>query len=245
MNGYFADMQRVRGEQRHPNPDFHDGMETLIQQRRDNVRGLADQVGTSEAGIEVARGITRGLSPSGGTDAAHRKGRSRQQSAARDPRSLRRTYGGFIKNVLPQLAASIGARWQPARSGTTRSLTGFTPRAETTGMDDADVQDESQIVDWNPVNQALFDERFDWGTRPPSTREVLYAQEDLWVLGTLIDIIRRTNRDAPTRSQAAVKEIDFIQIAKDVTVPRFQVLRPAPLTSEEAERRRSGQRPLG
>ena len=66
---------------------------------------------------------------------------------------------------------------------------------------------------------------------------MLYAQEDLWVLTTLIEIIQRTNGDAMIRSQAAIKAIDFIQIGKDVTPPSqqgFNVVKPAPLGDPDA-----------
>ena len=227
----------VSGEQRHPNQDFHDGMETLIAAAsRERAIGLADEMGTPEAGTEVARVPAGGLPPSGGTDAAHRKGRSRKQPTATDP--------GFAAANLRWLhqerAAATGRQYRLALATRTGAAggglcQGFGPTSEQPGGGRAGRA--GRIAD-RPLGsrqtRPCSIKRFDWGTRPPSTREVLYAQEDLWVLNTLIDIIRRTNRDALTRSQAAVKEIDFIQIAKDVEVPSFRVLRPAPLTSEEA-----------
>jgi hypothetical protein len=92
-------------------------------------------------------------------------------------------------------------------------------------------------VQWDPENQALLEKRFDWGSYAPTTLEVLYAQEDLWVLTTLIEIVERTNGNAMIRSQAAVKAIDFIQIGKDVDPPSrqgFSVVRPQPLGDADA-----------
>lgn len=237
VDGYKRQMDDVIGKARHPNRDFHEGMENLIQQRRENVREAwqtkwerqkqelkwPDELPAEfRQQVEQMRPIEKvnpELNP--------------QQEI---PASLRRTYGGFIKNELPKLATSIGSEWRPQRVGGGRALQSFgsPSRRGESRNEEGDVLDESQIVAWNPANQGLFDQRFDWGTRPPSTREVLYAQEDLWVLSTVIDIIRRTNRDAPTRSQAAVKEIDFIQLANNVDPPSFKVLRPGPVVGQRS-----------
>lgn len=198
VQGYLSQMQSVSGEQNHPNPDYHQGMETLIQQRRENVRAAwqtkwerqkQELKWPEQLPAEFRRQVEQ-MRPIEKVDPEN-------NPQHEIPASLRRTYGGFIKNVLPELAASIGSRWQP-QTGGRRSLRGFDRRSggNTPGDDDA-AQDESQIVLWNPANQGLFDQQFNWGTRPPTTRQVLYAQEDLWVLSTLIDIVRRTNRDAP------------------------------------------------
>jgi hypothetical protein len=79
--------------------------------------------------------------------------------------------------------------------------------------------------------------RFDWGDAAPTTKEVLYAQEDLWVLSTLIDIIKRTNGDAVTNSQAKVKAIEFINIGKNVAPPSrqsFRVMMLQPFEPDDA-----------
>lgn len=230
VEGYSSKLRSVTGQTNHPNKDYHDGMTTMIEQRRDNVRTAwqtkwerqKQELKWPEELPEDFRRQVDQLRPIENVDLE----KNREQDI---PASLRRTYGAFIRNMLPKLAASIGARWQPERTGAAGTPQGFTADTapSTDAADDSERQEESQVVTWNPRNQALFDQRFDWKNVPPTTHEVLYAQEDLWVLANLIDVIRRTNQDAPTRSQAVVKEIEFIQIAKDVQVPSFKVLRPA------------------
>ena len=88
--------------------------------------------------------------------------------------------------------------------------------------------------------------RFSW-TGAPTTKEVLYAQEDLWVLMNLIDIIKRTNGDAIVRSQTPIKEIQDIQLGKDVVPPSkldYKVVRPASLPVEGEEAPADGQAPV-
>lgn len=48
----------------------------------------------------------------------------------------------------------------------------------------------------------------------PELLEILYAQEDLWVLRAVMKVIQRTNEGASTRFKAGVKEIEFIKIGK-------------------------------
>jgi hypothetical protein len=54
------------------------------------------------------------------------------------------------------------------------------------------------------------------GPRPPNLLEILYAQEDFWVLKALMEVISRTNKGATGQFNAAIKEIEFIRFGKDV-----------------------------
>ncbi|MCI0360767.1 MAG: hypothetical protein L0211_20000 [Planctomycetaceae bacterium] len=78
------------------------------------------------------------------------------------------------------------------------------------------VEDKS-VVRWAPENQQqLLTTHFGFVSREiaPTTLEVLYAQEDLWVLQNIMDIIRAANDQAVARHEAAIKEIDFIRIGR-------------------------------
>jgi hypothetical protein len=78
------------------------------------------------------------------------------------------------------------------------------------------VEDKS-IVTWATDNQQqLLNTHFGFVARetPPSTLEVLYAQEDLWVLQNIMDIIRDANDKAIARHEAAIKHIDFVRIGR-------------------------------
>lgn len=107
------------------------------------------------------------------------------------------------------------------------------------GMDEP-VAEESLVL-WNPANQAeLVQRHFQWndvampmsvgpGTRraeyggstasgegrPPKILEILYAQEDLWVLQAVLKVIARANEGATGRFNAAIKEIEFIRLGQD------------------------------
>ena len=227
VDGYISRMQGVTSTNQHPNEAFHTGMEDLIAARRANVREAWEMKWERQK-----KQLTwpQELPP----DFRRRVDQMRPIEKV-DPnkddiqRGLLAAYGDYIGNELPRLSAEIGAVWAPAQQR--RGGGSFLRRREVATP--SDEVDESQIVVWNPENQALIKERFDWGSSAPTTFEVLYAQEDLWVLASLIDIIKKTNAGARTRSQARVKQIDFIQIAQDVQDPGFSVVVPKPLGLEE------------
>jgi hypothetical protein len=77
------------------------------------------------------------------------------------------------------------------------------------GLRSAD--DSPIVVEWNSSNQAALQATsMNWTS--PTTLQVLYAQEDLWVLRALMLIIKATNGDADAQYNAAVKEIQSIEL---------------------------------
>ena len=42
---------------------------------------------------------------------------------------------------------------------------------------------------WNNSNQADIARRYDWTRGIPTTQQILYAQEDFWVIDALLDIM--------------------------------------------------------
>ncbi len=84
------------------------------------------------------------------------------------------------------------------------------------------------IVAWDPSDQArLQSTRFDWRSMPggrPRTLDILYAQENLWVMQALMRIVAATNEGATARYNAIVKDIKYIQMGREVgpTISRIQ-----------------------
>ena len=125
--------------------------------------------------------------------------------------SHRQTYRNYIEKELPQLAELAGARW----------VVGFGDNR--TGGVVRRGEQENTLVVWNPENQLnIRKKHFEWSGRgtggrsdgTPTTLEILYAQEDLWVLRHLMQIIDRTNIGATTRHSAAIRKIISIDIGK-------------------------------
>lgn len=64
---------------------------------------------------------------------------------------------------------------------------------------------------WSTENQKRIYASFDWA-RPPTTRKVLLAQEELWVYGLLCDVVARMNKPASGPHNAAIAAIDELSV---------------------------------
>jgi hypothetical protein len=124
----------------------------------------------------------------------------------------RENYRQYVWDELPNLAKLAGAAWVISSD-------------DKGGVEGNAVDKQATtIVSWSPESQkTIFQKHFQWPSGTPSTLEILYAQEDLWVLRHLMQIIARTNEGATTRHSAAIRKILNIKIGKqavysDVTV---------------------------
>lgn len=66
-------------------------------------------------------------------------------------------------------------------------------------------------VQWNPTDQQRLYTSFNW-EKPPSTTQVLLAQEELWVYGVLADTIARANKSAAGPFNAAIPVVESILV---------------------------------
>ena len=114
----------------------------------------------------------------------------------------RNTYRDYIKLVFPEMAKTIGAKWT--------AETAANPNANSASINLNDVP----IVDWPAASQEeLMGSICYWANQkdPPTTLQICYAQEDLWILEGILRIIAATNRGSRANFQATIKEIEFIR----------------------------------
>jgi hypothetical protein len=138
---------------------------------------------------------------------------------------LRQLYRNYIELEFPKLADMIGAKWK-AVSNQSNAADFSNPGGETDtasgtpmllGPDGQPIAFDDSVVHWAVENQQeLLLGHFGFTARPepPTTLEVLYAQEDLWVLQALMHIIAQTNAGAEARHEAAIKDINFVRIGR-------------------------------
>ncbi len=53
-----------------------------------------------------------------------------------------------------------------------------------------------------------------WPGKVPSVYQIMYTQENMWILEGLLNIIKKTNGDAIANFQTSIKEIEFIRIGR-------------------------------
>lgn len=142
------------------------------------------------------------------------------------PLTTRQIYRNYIERDLPKLAETIGSEWR-ASSDTMDPNALIPSGGEVIGADGQPMIVDTSVVLWLPESQQqLLVTHFPFTSRndPPSTLEMLYAQEDLWVLQNVMDIIKAANDGADARHEAAIKQIDFIRIGRSAMGLAGQVM---------------------
>lgn len=96
------------------------------------------------------------------------------------------------------------------------------------------------IVNWSADSQSkIVANSFGWLTRTakgePTVQEMLYSQEDLWVLDSMMQIIKATNGDARHRSQAVIKQIMTLDLGIAARKPKGKVSKVQSAESDDEE----------
>lgn len=133
--------------------------------------------------------------------------------------------GGYGASYNPSTAGSPdssyggGASYGGASYGGDPSMAGYggaTGAYGATGYG-AGVPVNTDLVIWpKPVQDAVFADIQMWRGQVPTTHEVLYTQENIWILEGLLKIIAQVNAkaNAVANFQATVKEIEFLRIGR-------------------------------
>ncbi len=130
----------------------------------------------------------------------------------------REVYRDYVKNVFPKIAKVVGADWTASLTSSGAGYgggeSGYVVAA---GTVPGATTPTAPLVTWETSSQStLQKEIVPWfnPTVPPSTLEICYTQEDLWVLDGILQVIKRTNGDARENFQAPIKQIEWIRLGK-------------------------------
>jgi hypothetical protein len=89
-------------------------------------------------------------------------------------------------------------------------------------------RDEGPLVTWDAASQErLLADLFPWRGGQPTTLDVLYSQENLWILKQLMQIIASVNGDAGQRFQAKIRGINRISIGRSVPTSAGSLSKPS------------------
>jgi hypothetical protein len=149
----------------------------------------------------------------------------------------RSVYRDYVKREFTKLAKIVGSHW-------TAEIGGGALRDDQDGMA-VTTTTSAPLVEWSTASQAaLQKEMAPWweATKVPSTLEILYTQEDIWILNAILKVIQLTNGQARENFQAPIKEIELIKLgaaANDATFTTQSIGRGLD-QSEEVESVASG-----
>ncbi len=146
------------------------------------------------------------------------------------------TYQRYIKNALPDIAKIASAEWTADFENSGAGMmgmgsSGMDQFGGTMGVPDVDIRGvkDGPLVKWSPESQStLLTDLFPWraGKRRPTTLEVYYSQENLWVLKQLLQIIAKVNGEAKQAYQAKIHEISKIGIGSSVNFKSGNISAP-------------------
>lgn len=131
------------------------------------------------------------------------------------PRFVER-YQNTIRQVVRKLPAKLDAA-EEMRAGAGGDAGGFGrrfnrgPDPNQFGVDGTSEPAIQYTVNWNPADQAALYSGFDW-QKPPSTTQILLAQEELWAYETLCDAIAAANAGATGSHNATISTIDQLAV---------------------------------
>ncbi len=219
-------MQQVARKANHPNENVRVEMDKLIRARREVVRTAWEikwkryeeiLVWPPDLTTAFVASATKLRPIENFTSKASPNSNNSQALAVK----FRREYWNYVRDELPKLADVIGSHWRDPNAKTAAG--GNRASRQPRQFDDnqtAPHRTAKLVVDWNAESQSDIETRHFYWRGVPTTAQVLYAQEDLWVLRALMDILAATNEGAKTQSTAAVKVIQSIQLGKYATEPK-------------------------
>ena len=119
----------------------------------------------------------------------------------------------YVKAEVRHMGAIVDADWpEDAKADPRGRPAGHVPGH---GPDAAAAATEkSYLVVWDDADRQYWTDAYDWQDRP-STLDVRYAQEELWVMNAICQAIFRTNTGAKLNDEAIVRDINQLRIAYD------------------------------
>ena len=120
------------------------------------------------------------------------------------PRKLLERYQNSVRAIVRQV---------PARMGADEAMVDVAAQGAgpANAANPAQPVRSNKLVQWSPEDQARVYASFDWG-KPPSTLQVVLAQEELWVYGLLCDSIARVNKVAAGPYNAPIPLVQQLAI---------------------------------
>ena len=156
--------------------------------------------------------------------------------------TLRTRYERYIKNILPDLAKIADAEWTAEfeqTGGMDMDMGGMgMGRGSMSGpggvAKDVDITgaEKGPLVQWSNESQTqVLKDLFPWRGSLPSSLEIYYSQENIWILKQLLGIVADLNTGASQPYQAKIHEIKKIAIGKSVNFTQGSISKPGESSS--------------
>lgn len=148
-------------------------------------------------------------------------------------RSLLERYQNGIRPVVRQLPGRMGADELMSDAAGNPGL----PAPGRELIDRGQEEDPPSLLQWSAEDQQQLFASFDW-EEPPSTTQVVMAQEELWMYGVLCDVIRNVN------SVPVAADPKAVITPANIAIPLVQELKVGYPAAEDDPGGRASQRIL-
>ncbi|MEM6690766.1 MAG: hypothetical protein AAF664_15135, partial [Planctomycetota bacterium] len=219
INGSFSTVSGVRSElSTHPNAISHKKMQALIDERKMEVFRSWQQLYQRQQDYLVWPVKALGenfVSRYQGKVPIEAHFPHPLPDKDRIPSALRQIYPKYIEETLPAIALVGGTEWTVG------------VEQENTVEDNVNsVFDDGPLVQWSEESQSnTLKDLFPWkSTGTPSTLEIYYSQENLWILRQLMAIVSNVNGDVKQRYQAKIRSITSLNIGSSVDFASGEIL---------------------
>lgn len=131
-------------------------------------------------------------------------------SALKPNASLRRAllerYQNGIRPVVRQLPGRMGADELMTEAAAAKGAA-----APDRGAGGIPAEKMPSLLQWSPDDQQQLYASFDW-QEPPSTTQVVLAQEELWMYGVLCDVIAKVNKTGTNPSNIPIPLVQQLKV---------------------------------
>ncbi|MBN2580133.1 MAG: hypothetical protein JXB10_14175 [Pirellulales bacterium] len=160
------------------------------------------------------------------------------------PQKYRFWYWNRIKEYFPELTKIID-RYRPKEKSPEAAAEGGVENAPRGGIayvprprggpqyglgpaayGNAPAEEMEGVVDWKEEDYNRLLAKYTSWTSIPSSKAVRLAQEDLWVIKSVLEVIRKTNGDVKEHLTAPIKGIEALQIGADA-IPAWETANQA------------------
>jgi hypothetical protein len=148
-------------------------------------------------------------------------------------RSLLERYQNGIRPVVRQLPGRMGADELMSDAASNEGM----PAPRRQPVDRGQEENPPSLLQWSGEDQQQLFTSFDW-EEPPSTTQVMMAQEELWMYGVLCDVIRNVN------SVPVAADPKAVITPANIAIPLVQELKVGYPAAEDDPGGRASQRIL-
>jgi len=230
IDGKLSQVKQVSQVSPHPNEEWSKAIDSQADTVRQEIEGEWKRLWDSQTALrvwpeELGNDFLRGI------------GRLRTNDQL--PRALLQRYQTTVQRLVRKLPERMGVPAAAVDMSTDGSMTGGgmmpgrggAPGMMGPGMMGPGMGGPGMMGDgpggvpfqpakmvWNPGDQARIFQSFVWSS-VPTTRQVLMAQEQLWVYGLFCDLMREFAKNATGPHDSPVASVEEIAISHDAAEP--------------------------